>query len=133
MARLHELFLMLRDGGGSDLHLAATLEPRIRVHGELPSVESGPTLSHEALLELLREITTEEQWADYRKCGDLDFAYGFEGVARFRANYLTQENGASAGFRIIPENIVSLEKLNLPKAIETLAHLQQGLVLVTGP
>jgi twitching motility protein PilT len=133
MARLHELFLMLRDGGGSDLHLAATLEPRIRVHGELHAVESWPTLSHDSLLGLLKEITTEEQWESYRSSGDLDFAYGFEGVARFRANYLTQENGASAVFRIIPENIVSLEKLNLPKAIETLAHLQQGLVLVTGP
>src|SRR4029079_12268075 len=125
--------LMLRDDGGSDLHLSATLAPRIRVHGELHRVESWPTLSHEALLELLHEITTEEQWREYRKSGDLDFAYGFSGVARFRANYLTQENGAAAVFRIIPETIVSLEKLNLPKAIEGLAHLQQGLVLVTGP
>ncbi|HTQ78516.1 MAG TPA: PilT/PilU family type 4a pilus ATPase [Thermoanaerobaculia bacterium] len=133
MARLHELFHLLRDGGGSDLHLAATLEPRIRVHGELHSVEGWPTFSHEELLEVLREIASEEQWGEYRKTGDLDFAYGFEGVARFRANYLTQENGAAAVFRIIPEEIVPLEKLNLPKAIETLAHLQQGLVLVTGP
>ncbi len=65
--------------------------------------------------------------------GDLDFAYGLEGIARFRANYLRQENGAAAVFRIIPEEIVPLEDLRLPKAIETLAHLQQGLVLVTGP
>jgi twitching motility protein PilT len=36
-------------------------------------------------------------------------------------------------FRIIPEDIVPLEKLNLPRAIDGLAHLQQGLVLVTGP
>jgi twitching motility protein PilT len=133
MARLHELFHRLRDGAGSDLHLAATLEPRIRVHGELQSVEGWSALSQEELLELLSEITSEEQWREYRKSGDLDFAYGLEGVARFRANYLTQENGASAVFRIIPEEIVPIEKLNLPKAIESLAHLQQGLVLVTGP
>ncbi len=66
-------------------------------------------------------------------CGDLDFAYGLEGFARFRANYLRQEIGAGAVFRIIPETIVPLADLNLPKAIDTLAHLQQGLVLVTGP
>jgi len=132
-ARLHELFRLLRDGGGSDLHLAATLEPRLRVHGELHAVEGWPALPNPELLDLLREITTEEQWQEYRTSGDLDFAYGLEGVARFRANFLTQENGAGAVFRIIPEDIVSLEKLNLPKAIESLAHLQQGLVLVTGP
>ncbi len=51
----------------------------------------------------------------------------------FPRQLLRQENGAGAVFRIIPEKIVPLEKLNLPKAIETLAHLQQGLVLVTGP
>ena len=36
-------------------------------------------------------------------------------------------------FRIIPEKIVPLEELALPPAIATLAHLDQGLVLVTGP
>jgi twitching motility protein PilT len=131
--RLHELFHYLRNNKGSDLHMAASLEPRIRVHGSLEAVEGWPVLTHEALCEILKEIATEEQWASYEGCGDLDFAYGMEGVARFRANYLRQENGAGAVFRIIPEEIVPLEKLNLPKAIESLAYLQQGLVLVTGP
>jgi twitching motility protein PilT len=131
--RLHELFQHLRDNKGSDLHLAAGLEPRTRVHGALEPVAGWPVLSHDDLCGLLREITSEEQWTEYDGCGDLDFAYGFEGVARFRANFLRQENGAGAVFRIIPEDIVPLEKLNLPKAIESLAHSQQGLVLVTGP
>jgi twitching motility protein PilT len=133
MARLHELFHHLRDNKGSDLHLAAGLEPRTRVHGALEPVEGWPVLDHEALSGLLQEITTEAQWEEYQRSGDLDFAYGLEGIARFRANYLRQENGAAAVFRIIPEKIVPLEELHLPKAIESLAHLQQGLVLVTGP
>jgi len=131
--RLHELFHYLRDHQGSDLHLAAGLEPRIRKHGSLEPVAGWPVLGHAALLDLLREIASAEDWAEYEKAGDLDFAYGIEGVARFRANYLRQENGAGAVFRLIPEEIVPLEKLDLPRAIETLAHLGQGLVLVTGP
>jgi twitching motility protein PilT len=133
MARLHELFILLKERGGSDLHLAAGLEPRMRVHGELAPIAGRVPLSHDALLELLREIVNEEQWREYRKSGDLDFAYGLPGIARFRANFLTQENGAAAVFRLIPEDIVPLETLNLPRAIEGLPHLQQGLVLVTGP
>jgi twitching motility protein PilT len=133
MARIDELFHYLKDNKGSDLHMAAGLEPRIRVHGSLVPVAGWPVLSHDELLSLLREIATEEDFEDYLGCGDLDFAYGLEGVARFRANFLRQENGCGAVFRIIPETIVPLEALNLPKAIETLAHLQQGLVLVTGP
>jgi twitching motility protein PilT len=133
MARIDELFQYLKDNKGSDLHLAAGLEPRIRVHGSLESVRGWPVQSHDDLMSLLREIVNDSQWEDYTGCGDLDFAYGLEGVARFRANFLRQENGCGAVFRIIPEDIVPLEALNLPKAIETLAHLQQGLVLVTGP
>ncbi len=133
MAKIHQLFRHLKEIKGSDLHLAAALKPRIRVHGELEDVAGWQPLSHAGVLELLREIATPEQWKDYESCGDLDFAYGLPGVARFRANYLRQENGAAAVFRIIPEKILTLEQLGLPKSVERLAHTRQGLVLVTGP
>ena len=133
MARIDELFHYLKDHKGSDLHLAAGLEPRIRVHGALEPVAGWSELTHDELLSLLREIATEDDWNEYLSCGDLDFAHGLEGVARFRANFLRQENGCGAVFRIIPERIVPLEELNLSPAIEALAHLHQGLVLVTGP
>jgi twitching motility protein PilT len=133
MARIDELFLYLKEKQGSDLHLAAGLEPRVRVHGALEPVAERSPLSHDELLPLLREIVSEEDWNEYLSSGDLDFAYGLAGVARFRANFLRQENGCGAVFRIIPEKIVPLEDLNLPQAIAGLAHLQQGLVLVTGP
>ena len=133
MARLHELFRELKEGGGSDLHLMATLPPRIRESGELDDVEGWPVLEDAELREILREITSDEQWAEYEATGDLDFAYGLEGVARFRANYLRQERGASAVFRIIPEKILTCDQLGVPEAIRALADERSGLVLVTGP
>ena len=133
MARLHELFRYLKDRDGSDLHLGATLPPRIRVHGELEAVEQWAALSSDELEAMQREIVTAEQWQEYESCGDLDFAYGLEGVARFRANYLRQENGAGAVFRIIPERILTADDLGLPDAVRKLADLHRGLVLVTGP
>jgi len=133
MPRIDELFRYLKEKQGSDLHLAAELEPRVRIHGSLEPVADWQPQSHDELMSLLREMVDAERWDEYTSSGDLDFAYGLEGVARFRANFLRQENGCSAVFRIIPEKIVPLEELNLPQAIEGLAHLQQGLVLVTGP
>ncbi len=133
MARLDELFRHLKDNDGSDLHLGATLPPRIRVHGELEVVESWATLSSDELEAMQRELVSEKQWQEYKSSGDLDFAYGLEGVARFRANYLRQENGAGAVFRIIPERILTVDELGLPDAVRKLAHLRRGLVLVTGP
>ena len=133
MARLHELFRHCRDRGASDLHLVAGLEPRIRRAGHLEAVAGWPALSDGELRAMLHELVSDEQWREFEGTGDLDFAYGLEGVARFRGNYLRQESGASAVFRAIPQDIVPLEDLRLPPAIERLAHLSRGLVLVTGP
>ena len=43
-------------------------------------------------------------------------------AARFRANYFVQQSGAACVFRIIPEEIISLEDLNLPQAVRDLAE-----------
>ena len=133
MARLDDLLRQLKSDGGSDLHLASGLEPRIRVHGGLSPVEGWQRLDDQELRGLLNELASERHWDEYERTNDCDFAYGLEGVARFRANYFVQEHGCAAVFRIIPEKIISLEELNLPAAIEGLAHLESGLVVVTGP
>ena len=133
MADIDELFRYLKDNGGSDLHLLATRVPRGRVHGKLVDFEGWDPFSNEKLRDLLREIATQEQWQEYEAKGDLDFAYSLPGVARFRVNYLYQHSGASAVFRIIPEEILGFKELGVPKAVCELASLEHGLVLVTGP
>ena len=133
MAEIDRLLIHLKEQGGSDLHLAAGLEPRFRVKGRMSVIEGEPVLDDPALRGLMQEIAPPRGWHEYALTNDLDFAYGLEGVARFRANYFVQERGAGAVFRIIPEQIVPAEKLGLPDAVAQLADLHEGLVLVTGP
>ena len=133
MAELDPLLKTLKEKGGSDLHLVSGLEPRIRVDGELVALEGHAPLSDSQLRALLQPIAGEMRWDEFTRTNDVDFAYGLEGVARFRANYFVQEHGASAVFRIIPEKIVSAEQLGLPEAVARLATLHSGLVVVTGP
>jgi twitching motility protein PilT len=133
VAEIDALLRYLKEQKGSDLHLVAGLEPRIRVHGHLEPIEGRPALDHAGLMAMLGEIANQRHWHGFEKEHDLDFAYGLEGVARFRANYFWQENGAGAVFRIIPEEILSAEDLELPEAVCKLADLNQGLVVVTGP
>ncbi|QQR74542.1 MAG: type IV pilus twitching motility protein PilT [Holophagales bacterium] len=131
-----DLFDLLRytvEQGGSDLHLAAGMEPRVRRHGLLEAIPGWPTLDHATLSRLLPTVVSEKQWQEYVEHGDLDLALGLPGVARFRVNFLRQERGAAAVFRVIPERIMSLEELGFPPAISNLADLRAGLVLVTGP
>ncbi|MFN7942205.1 MAG: type IV pilus twitching motility protein PilT [Thermoanaerobaculia bacterium] len=133
MPRLFDLLRTTRASGGSDLHLASGMEPRMRLHGSLQAIPGWPVLDTGALEQLLAEIVSPEQWAEFLGSGDLDFAVPVPGVARFRANFLRQERGPAAVFRTIPETIASLEELGLPPVLAKLADLTSGLVLVTGP
>ncbi len=133
MPRLDNLFRFAKEQGASDLHLTSGEPPCTRVNGALTAIDgiAAPDSAH--LESLLRELVDDDQWARYQRDGDLDFAYALRGVARFRSNFLRQERGAAAVFRMIPESITPLEDLGLPDAIESLADLHHGLVLVTGP
>jgi twitching motility protein PilT len=133
MARLDGWLCALKEKGGSDLHLAAGSVPRLRARGELQAIAGEPVLTDAELRGALREVVGAEHWQEFESRGDLDFAYGLSGVARFRANYLVQHAGVSAVFRMVPEEIRSVDQLGLPPAIASLADLSKGLVLVTGP
>ncbi len=133
MARIDELLRYLCDEGGSDLHLAAGLAPRIRAGGALKAVPGWSPLDERTLSEMMQDIAAPEDWSDFLQSRDIDFAYGLPGVARFRVNYFYQQHGVGAVMRIIPERIRTLEELGAPQVISTLAHRRSGLVLVTGP
>ena len=133
MAAIDSLLVHMKENDGSDLHLVAGQPPRFRARGAIRVMEGREVLTQDALRAMMEEVASPRQWEEYETTGDLDFAFSLSGVARFRANYFVQQSGAACVFRIIPEEILSLETLDLPQAIRDLADLQEGLVLVTGP
>lgn len=130
---LHRYLQKLAEAGGSDLHLTAGRPPAIRVQGDVQPIPGEPVLDDAALRALLRGLVDEERWRAFMTTHDIDFAHAVEGVGRFRANYFEQELGAAAVFRLVPEQIIPFERLGLPPVVATLADLEAGLVLVTGP
>ena len=133
MAMIDPLLTHLKHNDGSDLHLVAGQPPRFRAKGAIQFVEGQEVLTDARLREMMKEVTSARSWDEYVETGDLDFAFSLEGVARFRANYFVQQSGVACVFRIIPEEIITLEDLKMPKAVRDLADLKEGLVLVTGP
>jgi len=133
MAEIDALFRFVREHDCSDLHLAAGVAPHVRRNGGLKLVPDWPVLDDRRLRKMLKEMVDEPKWHTYETNLDLDFAYALEGVGRFRCNFLNQERGAAAVFRLIPEKVKTLEELKAPKAISQFTELEQGLVLVTGP
>ena len=133
MATIDRLFQHLVSSGGSDLHLSEGSPPKIRVHGTVSAIPDEPVLDGESFQKLLGETCEPSAFEKYLECGDLDFAYEMDEQSRFRCNYLKQQNGLGAVFRLIPTEIASIEDLNLPPVIKEFGHMRSGLVLVTGP
>jgi twitching motility protein PilT len=126
MARIDGWLKSLVSQKGSDLHLAAGRPPLLRLHGDLQPMEKE-VLTAPALRAMLHEIAGGDHGNDH------DFAYAIPGLARFRVNLFTQENGPAAVLRVIPEKILTLEDLKAPPVLGKLADLNGGLALVTGP
>src|SRR5919198_3828013 len=132
MAKIDAFFKLMNEQGASDLHLAAGSQPILRIRGEMERVKYK-VLENDELRAMLYEITPEEKIKLFEETGDIDFGYEIPGIARFRANFFRQVNGAGAVFRLIPSSIWTAEHLGLPRIVTQLAMLHKGLVLVTGP
>jgi len=132
MAAIDQLLRTMLEKGGSDLHLTIGLPPKARVSGSLQPIGDRP-MEAATLETLLKEIVPERRWLDYLDRKDLDLAHEIPGFARFRGNYLYNHWGQTAVFRQIPAKILSFDELKLPEALKKLCHLDQGLVVVTGP
>jgi len=117
----------------SDLHLSEGLKPKIRVDGELYSVDAPPGFIQKPLIESLTSILNKTQMAQLQENLELDFSLDLNQVGRFRGNVFKQDRGMSAAFRVIPPKVFTLEDLLMPDVLKKIASLPHGLVLVTGP
>jgi len=117
--------------GGSDLHLKSGAVIRLRVTGDLLKL-GDKIITHEELDGIAQAILTEKQYKDLTTNKELDCTYILDEDNRFRVNFFYQLNGLSAVMRIIPVKILTIEELQLPKAITELSEMHRGLVLVTG-
>lgn len=132
MAAIDALLKTMLEKGGSDLHLTVGLPPKARISGALQAIGPDP-IDADSMESLLKEICPPKRWAEFLERRDLDLAHEIPGLARFRANFLCNHWGQAAVLRQIPAKIMSFEDLKLPEALKKLCHLNEGLVVVTGP
>jgi len=130
--KIQQLFKLMTDNGGSDLHLTPGTSPAMRVNGEIVRVKV-PALTPVTSKDLIYQVLTEEQKNEFEKNLDLDFSFGIKGLARFRGNVFYSKGGVAAVFRLIPSIIPDFKSLNLPNILIEMTEVSNGLILVTGP
>ena len=128
---LQQLLKTMVEYGGTDLHVTVETVPQIRIDGRMVPLKL-PQLDAAQTRWLCYGVMTDQQKHRLEEDLEVDFSFGLQGVARFRANVFNQQGATAGVFRTIPEKIRSFEQLGLPPVIQSLCDKPRGLVLVTG-
>jgi twitching motility protein PilT len=130
-ARLDQWLSTLVARGGSDLLLVAGAPACICSNGSVLPFEEvildGPAIEAAVLPAL-----TARALQFYRDDHIGDSSYYVPGLGRFRINLHRERGNAAAAIRALPPQVPALSDLHLPAAVEALAHLPRGLVLIGG-
>jgi twitching motility protein PilT len=119
--------------GASDVHIKAGDVFRARIDGELRPLTKQRLTPEQTRTIALKFIATEEDRNRIDQIRDYDCSWGAPGIGRFRVNILRQRSSFMVVMRVIPFEVPTLQKLQLPRVLESVAEAERGIVLVTGP
>ena len=118
--------------GGSDLHIVTGRPPVLRISGRLRALDTK-VLEPDDTAALMKSITPEKNQQELQEQGGTDFGFAFGDAGRFRTSIFRQRGHISMVLRLIPSELLSFEKIGLPKVCAALCRRPRGLFLVTGP
>lgn len=130
---MNDLLILAATNGSSDLHLMVDSYPVFRNVGVLTPYQKAGILNADAVQQMTLSLMTPNQKEIFLRDLELDFSVSVAGHARFRANAYHQKGSPAVSLRYIPNNIPTINDLQLPEICHAFTKLKQGLVLVTGP
>jgi len=115
----------------SDVHINVGLPPVIRKNTELFNLDF-PVQSNADAREMVISMIGPDRFKMFEGNRDIDFSTTIDDGHRFRVNAHYQRDTIAISFRVIPNQIPSIDTLHLPAIVKELTDLPRGLVLVTG-
>jgi twitching motility protein PilU len=128
---INDLLKLMISRGGSDLFLTADFPPAIKVDGAVSKL-SSQALSSQHTLALARSIMNDKQSAEFERTKECNFAISPAGLSRFRCNAFIQQGKVGIVLRQIPQDLPSIDSLELPPVLKTLAMNKRGLIIFVG-
>jgi twitching motility protein PilT len=120
-----------RERSASDVHLIRGVAPAFRVNGDIEP-PAGPPLEEKDLRKILGELLTERQRQVFDTDWQLCFSRHWPKVGRFRASVYLHGGCPELAIRLCESLVRAREDLGLPRVVEELTRLPNGLILVTG-
>jgi twitching motility protein PilT len=129
---VNDLLKIAVDAGASDLHLKVGSIPMMRVRGTLLPAGQHKRLEQDDVVGISAAVMTVAQRQQFNESQEVDLAYSVPGLGRFRCNVFQQRGTMGFVLRVIPMGILTIDQLELPAVLKTIAEEERGLVLVTG-
>src|SRR5690606_13645390 len=93
----------------------------------------SPVLTIEDVTGFLEVLIPAQKKAVFNETTEVDFSFAAKEKIRFRCNAYYQQGTPSVAMRHIPNEIRTLEELNLPPILESFTSRPQGFFLCVGP
>ena len=117
---------VMYEEGCSDLHMSSNNPPMYRKDGEITRLRNMKSLPPNRVEELLLPIMPDRNYDEFMEIRDTDFAYEIDGIGRFRCNVFMDRIGPGAVFRLIPDELLTAEDLDLSQDLLDLCFLNKG-------
>ncbi len=127
-----ELLTAAVQAGASDLHLKSGNYPMMRVHGELRPIVEDRRLDPSTMETLAADLLPAALQPRLTREHEAEFSHGVAGLGRFRCSVFRQRGTIAMALRVIPIQVTSIEDLELPPVLKTIAEAERGLILLTG-
>lgn len=132
MISVEEVLKTAKIAGASDVHFTVGIPPKMRVNGDLLSM-NYPKMLPPDTQDALEQVMNEKQKEIFAERGEYDMSFSIRDVGRYRVNVFRQRGSVAMAFRLVGTEIPTPESLGIPESVIELAQRKRGLVLVTGP
>lgn len=129
---VEEVLTKAKQAGASDVHITVGVPPKMRVNGNLITMDYPKMLPADTL-QAVMDIMTEQQREKFEEKGEYDMSFSIRNVGRYRVNAYKQRGSVAIALRLVDTEIPSPESLGVPESVIDLSQRKRGLVLVTGP
>jgi twitching motility protein PilU len=118
--------------GASDVYLLEGVPPAIKVDGLVSPVSGADAIDAASMREVVERLLPERERAGFAERGEANLSHMHPVFGRFRVNCYRAMGVSGAVLRRVKTEVPTIEELELPPLLGTLALERQGLVLVVG-
>ena len=128
---VNRMIELMHEKNASDLHIRAGSPPYIRIDNDLQTIDM-PAVSAADVEELTLQLGSQAELDRLAAERETSWQFHLAGVGYLRVSAYYKGGAIAVAVRLIPEEPVPFDQLNIPMVVRNIADSPRGLFLVAG-